>query len=146
MSSAMKGLAECDPVSMGRVLIVLTALHASAGLAAAPPAQDSQSPGTGSGELGVIPVSALDSAKAEQPATEQASTPAPEALDTVVVTATRTRDSLAKTPISVSVTRDQQLRERGDEFAPFLRYCVCVPFAPYPPFPFPRIAPFPFPP
>lgn len=99
-----------DLALLAKAAVVLAALHLGAASAAA---QDSQSASSGSGELGVIAVDGLGTATTEAPATEKVSapTPAPEALDTVVVTATRTRDSLAKTPISVSVTRDQQLRE-----------------------------------
>ncbi len=67
-------------------------------------------PSSESSELSVLPVIPLPPTATDPP--QQAATPQPpsEALDTVVVTATRSKDPIAKTPISVVVTRDQQLR------------------------------------
>lgn len=47
----------------------------------------------------------------EPPAPESEPEPAPAALDAIIVTATRTQDDLAQTPISVSVTTDAALRQ-----------------------------------
>lgn len=68
-------------------------------------------PRSESGELSVLPVISLQSASTDQPQQEGRPQQPSEALDIVVVTATRSKDPIAKTPISVVVTRDQQLRE-----------------------------------
>lgn len=71
------------------------------------PAADPRTPPKEGAALEIIPVQALD---ANTPDTE-AAPPRPEALDTVVVTATRSREPAERVPLSVSVTRDAQLRE-----------------------------------
>ena len=64
-----------------------------------------------SGELSEIAVIPLKPAAAETAPAENTPQPTAEALDAVVVSATRTKEPIARTPISVSVTREQQLRE-----------------------------------
>jgi len=59
----------------------------------------------------MIPVQSVDSPETGKTQKKTSAPPDAEGLETVVVTATRSRDSIAKTPISVTVTRDQQLRE-----------------------------------
>lgn len=58
----------------------------------------------------VIPVQALD-ATATDTSVVEGSSPKTEALDTVVITATRSKEPAERVPISVTVTRDAQLRE-----------------------------------
>ena len=111
LSTVNKGASLLRPPLIGRAMVTLLLLYVGVGIVSAQPAQSSSSSSTNSSELAVIPVNTLESAKADESAKGNESASAPEALDAVVVTATRTRDSLAKTPISVSVTRDQQLRE-----------------------------------
>lgn len=73
-------------------------------------AQDPASP-SASAELDVLPVVPLPASADDQPKQQGSPQPLSQALDSVVVTATRSKDPIAKTPISVVVTRDQQLRE-----------------------------------